>query len=372
MDNLCLSLLLLFVFPVIWFLFRFFYKHRSLYVTPNLPPGKIGLPFVGENLEFLSAGRKGHPERFIFDRIARYSYVFKTSLFGEPFIIFCGAVGNKFVFTNENKLVTSWWPESINKIFPAAQNPSSDEAKKARNMVLNFLKPQALQRYIEVMDTIAQRHFAMEWEGKDEVTVFPLVKQCTFGIAARLFLSFEDPSHVARIANPFEHLGPGLVSIPINLPGTHFNRAIKASKFIKKELRVIIKQRKADLAEGKASPTQDILSHFLLGTDEDGKHMTELDIADQILSLLFGGHDTVATACTFVVKYLAELPEIYGQVYEGKIFFFILFFLSIYVPTLFSYCVTNRANEDRKIESSRRVVELGGYTENEIFVECSL
>lgn len=80
----------------------------------------------------------------------------------------------------------------------------------------------------------------------------------------------------------------------------------------------IIKQRKVDLADGKASPTQDILSHMLLTCDENGKYMAELDIADKILGLLIGGHDTASAACTFIVKYLAEIPEVYEGVYNGK------------------------------------------------------
>ncbi|GMQ03066.1 hypothetical protein CsSME_00049017 [Camellia sinensis var. sinensis] len=68
--------------------------------------------------------------------------------------------------------------------------------------------------------------------------------------------------------------------------------------------------------EGKASPTQDILSRMLLMVDEDGKFMKESDIADKILGLLIGGHDTASSACAFIVKYLAELPHIYQGVYK--------------------------------------------------------
>ncbi|KAK4343326.1 hypothetical protein RND71_036420 [Anisodus tanguticus] len=104
----------------------------------------------------------------------------------------------------------------------------------------------------------------------------------------------------------------------LSLPGTPFNRAIKASNFIRKELVLIIKQRKIDLAEGKASPTQDILSHMLLTSDANGNFMNDLDIADKILGLLIGGHDTASSACTFIVKYLAEIPDIYEGVYKEQ------------------------------------------------------
>ncbi|KAL3745794.1 hypothetical protein ACJRO7_014844 [Eucalyptus globulus] len=320
MDHFYLSLLLLFVSFITLFLFYITYKHIAHFTGANLPPGKTGLPFIGETLEFLSSGWKGHPEKFIFDRIARYSSeVFKTSILAEPTAVLCGAAGNKFLFSNENKLVTAWWPDSINKVFPSStQTSSKEEAKKMRKMLPNFMKPEALQRYIGIMDHIAQRHFAMGWEGRDEIIVFPLAKRYTFWLACRLFMSIEDPDHVAKFADPFNVLASGMFSVPIDLPGMPLNRAKHASNFIRKELRAIIKQRKIDLAEGKASATQDILSHMLLATDEEGKHMNELNIADKILGLLVGGHDTASAACTFIVKYLAELPDVYDGVYSEQ------------------------------------------------------
>ncbi|KAL2553872.1 Cytochrome [Forsythia ovata] len=320
MEFFYVSLLCLFVFLISLSLHFLFYKNKPGFSGP-LPPGKTGWPVIGESLEFLSSGWKGHPEKFIFDRIAKYSsYVFRTHLLGEQAAVFCGASGNKFLFSNENKLVQAWWPDSVNKVFPSStQTSSKEEAIKMRRMLPTFFKPEALQRYVGIMDHIAQRHFSDGWDNKNEVVVFPLAKRYTFWLACRLFLSVEDPNHVAKFADPFNALASGLISIPIDLPGTPFHRAIKASNFIRKELVSIIKQRKIDLAEGKASPTQDILSHMLLTSDESGKFMNELDIADKILGLLVGGHDTASSACTFVVKYLAELPEIYEGVYKEQI-----------------------------------------------------
>jgi cytochrome P450 family 26 subfamily A len=171
------------------------------------------------------------------------------------------------------------------------------------------------------MDMVTKRHFALEWGNKAEVVVFPLAKSYTFELACRLFLSIEDPSHIARFSHPFNQITSGIFTIPIDFPGTPFNRAIKASKLIRIELLAIIRQRKKDLAEGKASPTQDILSHMLLSNDADGKYMNEVQISDKILALLMGGHESTSASCTFIVKYLAELPHIYEAVYKGNCFF---------------------------------------------------
>ncbi|KAJ9167554.1 hypothetical protein P3X46_019178 [Hevea brasiliensis] len=247
------------------------------------------------------------------------SKVFKTSLFCEPAAVFCGAAGNKFLFSNENKLVTAWWPNSVDKIFPSSnQTSSQEESKRMRKLLPQFLKPEALQRYISIMDVIAQRHFTFDWDNKQQVAVFPLAKMYTFSIACRLFLSMEDREQVEKFAKPFEVLASAIIAIPIDFPGTPFNRGIKASNFVRKELAKIIKQRKIDLAENKASPTQDILSHMLTTADENGQHMNEMEIADKILGLLIGGHDTASAAITFVVKYLAELPQVYNKVLEEQ------------------------------------------------------
>ncbi|KAM7477447.1 hypothetical protein LguiA_025660 [Lonicera macranthoides] len=302
-------------------LFHFFYKSSSS-TGIKLPPGKTGWPVIGESLEFLSTGWKGHPEKFIFDRMSKYSpKVFKTSLLKEKIAVFCGVEGNKFLFSNENKLVQAWWPASIDKIFPPANenqlSSSKKEAMKVRKMMPNFFKPESLRVYIGIMDQVTEIHFASGWDNKDEVVVLPLAKRFTFWLACRLFMSIEDPNDVEKFTKPFEHIASGLISFPIDLPGTPFRRGIKASSYIRKELIIIIKQRKIDLAEGKATPTQDILSHMLTTSDEDGKFMNELDIANKILGLLIGGHDTTSSACTFILKYLAELPDVYDKVYNG-------------------------------------------------------
>ncbi|GFS44287.1 cytochrome P450, family 716, subfamily A, polypeptide 1 [Actinidia rufa] len=319
MELFYVSILCLFVLLVSLSLhFLFFYK---LNLKPkNLPPGKTGWPVVGESFQYLAAGWKGQPEKFIFDRIVKYSsYIYKTNLMREPTVVFCGAPAHKFLFSNENKLVQSWWPSSVDKIFPSStQTSSKEEAIKMRKMLPNFFKPEALHRYIGIMDNIAQRHFEADWDNKDQIVVFPLSKRYTFWLACRLFVSMEETKDVDRFLERFNLLAEGLLSIPVDLPGTPFRRAINAAAVIRTELVGIIKQRKVDLAEGKASPTQDIMSHMLLTADEDGKFMKEYDIADKILGLLVGGHDTASSACAFIVKYLAELPEIYQGVYDAK------------------------------------------------------
>ncbi|GMP79177.1 hypothetical protein CsSME_00034828 [Camellia sinensis var. sinensis] len=73
----------------------------------KLPPGTTGWPVVGESIKFSMLG----PEKYISGRMNKCSPdVFRTSLLGEEMAVFCGPAGNKFFFSNDSKLLTSWLP----------------------------------------------------------------------------------------------------------------------------------------------------------------------------------------------------------------------------------------------------------------------
>ncbi|MCL7025291.1 hypothetical protein MKW94_023807 [Papaver nudicaule] len=95
------------------------------------PPGTTGWPI---SLEFIRASLNGAPEKFFNDRVHKYSSdVFKTSLLGVPITVLSGAAGNKFLFSNEYKLVKIWWPLSIRKIIPTSEDaflPTSPSQSK--------------------------------------------------------------------------------------------------------------------------------------------------------------------------------------------------------------------------------------------------
>ncbi|KAI3747337.1 hypothetical protein L6452_09791 [Arctium lappa] len=322
MDTLYASLLSLFVLVLSFSLhFFIYYESKTTKNSKLLPPGRTGWPIIGESLEFLSTGWKGHPEKFVLDRMSKFSpLVFRTSLMLENAAVFCGAQGNKFLFSNENKLVQVWWPSSAEKIFPSSS--STDETSKTkqamimRRMVNTTLSPETLRSYVPIMDAMIQKHFAIGWDGKDEIITYELTKNFTFTVACKIFVSIDDPEKVRYLCGPFESIILGFFSIPIDLPGTPYRRGIVAANFIRKELIAIVKQRKIDLAQGKATPTQDILSHMLLFRDEDGNGMEEYDIANKILVSLIAGHDTTSSTSAFIVKFLAEFPQVYNRVYE--------------------------------------------------------
>ncbi|XVE89409.1 hypothetical protein DITRI_Ditri19aG0199400 [Diplodiscus trichospermus] len=279
----------------------------------DLPPGSMGWPIMGETMEFLF----GNPEKFVFDRMKKYSpHIFKTKILGEETAVICGPDGHKFLFSNEQKLFTAFRPHSMQKIFRSYQAAAPAQiARDAEAKILRspgFLKPEALVRYLGKMDSITQQQMQRYWQGKDEVKAFPLAKTLTLTLACRFFLGTDDPERISRLLNNFDDITLGMHSIPVNFPGTIFYQANRAAAAIRRELRQVIKEKKAAMATGTAM--QDILSHMIVASDPSGKYMAEAEIADKIMGLLVAGYSTVATAMTFFMKYVGERPDIYAQI----------------------------------------------------------
>ncbi len=72
-----------------------------------------------------------------------------------------------------------------------------------------------------------------------------------------------------------------------------------------------------DMEEGKISPRQDLLSIQISTPDDQGHLVINDKIKDNILVLLFGGHDTTSSTLGVVLKYLFLNPHCLQEVIKG-------------------------------------------------------
>uniref|UniRef100_A0A4W3K0U3 Cytochrome P450 26A1 n=1 Tax=Callorhinchus milii TaxID=7868 RepID=A0A4W3K0U3_CALMI len=80
-----------------------------------LPPGSMGLPFLGETLQLVLQRYK-----FLKMKVQKYGYIYKTHLFGSPTVRIMGAENVKQILLGEHKLVSVQWPASVRTILGAA------------------------------------------------------------------------------------------------------------------------------------------------------------------------------------------------------------------------------------------------------------
>ncbi|XP_019232388.1 PREDICTED: dammarenediol 12-hydroxylase-like [Nicotiana attenuata] len=85
---------------------------------------------------------------------------------------------------------------------------------------------------------------------------------------------------------------------------------------VREELLRVIRERKKKMVEKKEKNYNDLLSRLMNSTDENGKLMNDAEICNNIVGLLVASYDATSAAITFVLKYLAELHDIFNEVYK--------------------------------------------------------
>lgn len=64
----------------------------------------------------------------------------------------------------------------------------------------------------------------------------------------------------------------------------------------------------------RAAPGDDLLSHLIALTDDEGRGMSDEQLRDESMTLFLAGHETTALGITYMFRLLAEHPEAYTRV----------------------------------------------------------
>ncbi|CAK9883310.1 unnamed protein product [Sphagnum jensenii] len=301
----------------------FFKRRRGAKTT--LPPGSLGLPFLGETLEFLRAYKANKfMEDFINPRVAKYGQVFKTHVLFSPLVFLGPPEGNKFLFSNENNLVQASWPSSIHKLLghDSIMTKIGEEHKKGRQILSSFFGPIGLQSFVPRMHETTRTHFEQFWEKKDEIMAGTLLKKITLSLAIDLFMSIKEGLEFDTLAHDMNTYLAGFFALPLNSLGTTYHKARLAREKMLHTLDITIRQkRKAsdyDMEEGKISPRQDLLSILINTLNDQGHLATNEEIKDNILVLLSAGHDTTSSTLAVVLKYLFLNPHCLQEVIKEQ------------------------------------------------------
>ncbi len=263
-----------------------------------LPPGKFGLPFIGETLSFL------RDPNFTQKRHQKYGSIFKTHLFGRPTLLMVGAEANRFLLTHENQYFLINWPPSTRRLLGSASLSvqTGIEHQKRRKLLSQAFQPRALASYAPTMEKITHRYLH-KWEKLSTLTWYPELRNYTLDIACKLIVGTESGSQ-SKLGEWFKTWCDGLFTIPLTLPGTKFSRALRCRQLLLGEIGKIIQQRQQE-----ANPGQDTLGLLLQAKDEEGSLSLD-ELKDQILTLLFAGHETLTSAIASFCLLLAQHPEI--------------------------------------------------------------
>ncbi|KAH9311003.1 hypothetical protein KI387_026038 [Taxus chinensis] len=235
-----------------------------------------------------------------------------------------GQEGNRFLFQNDNKNIINKQAATVTRILGPKNlmDLPVEDHKRMRGAIMSFMKPEALQKVLTRMESVILQHFEECWEGKDSITVVPLMKKLTFHVACDLLFGLKDGNEREILSKDFSAIVKGVWSLPVNFPGTAFHGSLRARSRICRRLSSLLEVRRRELEQGKASPRQDLMSCLLSMSmnkeDENNSALTEEEIIDNMILVMIAGHDTTAILLTHLVRMLALKPHIYKSILQEQ------------------------------------------------------
>uniref|UniRef100_A0A4W5JU10 Cytochrome P450 26A1 n=1 Tax=Hucho hucho TaxID=62062 RepID=A0A4W5JU10_9TELE len=248
-----------------------------------LPPGTMGLPFLGETLQMR--------RKFLKMKRQKYGYIYKTHLFGSPTVRIMGSEHVKQILMSEHKLVAAQWPASVRLILGAHALSNAHGAlhKSKKKAIMKAFSREAMEQYIPVIREEV-RCAVDNWLQSDScVLMYPEMKRLMFRVAMRILLGFEPEqtkTDELELVEVFEEMIKNLFSLPIDVPFSGLYRGLRARNIIHSKIEQNIKKKLSNI---------DNNNNYKDVTDEIKESATEL---------LFGGHETTASTATSLVMFL--------------------------------------------------------------------
>ncbi|GLT51461.1 hypothetical protein SLA2020_248750 [Shorea laevis] len=276
----------------------------------RLPPGSLGLPFVGETLQLIAAYKTENPEPFIDERVNRYGPIFTTHVFGEPTVFSADPETNRFILQNEGKLFECSYPGSISNLLGkhSLLLMKGSLHKRMHSLTMSFANSSIIRDHLLVdidrlvllnMDSWTDRIFLMEE-----------AKKITFELTVKQLMSFDPGEWSESLRKEYVLVIEGFFTVPLPIFSTTYRRAIKARTKVAEALGLIVRQRRAEYERGETR--NDMLGALLAGDD----NFSDEEIVDFLVALLVAGYETTPTIMTLAVKFLTETPSALAQLKE--------------------------------------------------------
>jgi len=266
-----------------------------------LPPGTEGLPWLGETIAWVR-----DPLQFARERYTSYGPVWRTHLMGRPCVVLLGPEANRFILSTHMHLFSSrrgWGKPITSLIGDGLSLIDGAEHRRHRRMIQPALHGAMLARYFDVMRDLAVQHTA-EWARRGQLKLFDGFKHLSFDIAAYLMLGARTPAETRRLYERFHVFTGGLFAPPAwKLPWTPYGRAWHAGQSLRRTLQELLDVRRADGGDH-------LLGLLLAARDEHGAGFTDTELIDELLVLLWAGHDTVTSLLTWAMYELLRHPEV--------------------------------------------------------------
>src|SRR5215213_5449077 len=152
------------------------------------------------------------------------------------------------------------------------------------------------------------------------VDIYAWMRRLAMRIAMRALLGL-DPDEAGKGAAAAEHFERALAFYGIDFalrflrgPGSPWRKMLASREVLDEIVFAEIEQRRRSPDEGRL----DVLSLLLEVRDEAGEGFSDREVRDQLMTLMFAGHDTSTSTLTFMMYELARRPDVIEKLQEEQ------------------------------------------------------
>jgi len=248
--------------------------------------------------------------------------IFATRLLHHPVIFMLGPEANHYITVSHPENF-HWRESSFGDLIPLLGDGllTIDDAyhDRARAIMMPAFHREQVSASVEAM--IAEATPAIERLRPGQVVdVYEWMRGLAMRIAMRALLGL-DPDEAGKGAAAAEHFerALGFYGIDFHLrllrgPGSPWSKMVASRAVLDEIVHDEIGRRRANPDPGR----MDILSLLLSVRDEAGEGFTDKEVRDQVMTLMFAGHDTSTSTLTFMMHELARHPDVVEKLQEEQ------------------------------------------------------
>ncbi len=201
---------------------------------------------------------------------------------------------------------------------------------RARRIMMPAFHRRRLNAAVEVMVSESTRALAA-WREGDVVDVYEWVRDLAMSIAMRALMGL-DPARggvgheaAALFERALRFYDTESWMMLLRGPGTPWARLHSTRRSLDRIIYAEIERRRGEAGRrtdesdaSRAGVGEDVLTMLLEARDEEGNGFTAVELRDQLMHLLFGGHDTTSSTLSFLMYELSRHPEVLERVVEEQ------------------------------------------------------
>ncbi|KAI9182146.1 hypothetical protein LWI28_022552 [Acer negundo] len=275
----------------------------------KLPPGSMGLPFVGETLRFFSSHSFYDIPPFMSKRIARHGHLFRTSLIGQRVVVSTDPEINYKVLQQENESLVMWYTDCFLGIVGTEEDLMAIHGsahKYLKNLMLQFLGPENVRvKLLPKVDEATRKHLH-SWASNGSIDVKHGAAYMIFESFGKNLLSYDEDEITKTLVESFEAFMDGFVSFPLYIPGTAFYACIQGRKKAMKVIKDMYQARKAS----KNRSHGDFMDRLLEEVEKENTIVDESLAINLVFVLLFAAYEAASQALTLLTKFVFENPNV--------------------------------------------------------------